>query len=527
MADTDIMAPEAGKPTRRTRGTRRPARSAAHGHNPWLEVPYITRKVPTYDLLDEESLVRIEEAADTILAEIGIEFRDDPVTVEMFRKAGGTVTKLGDATWNIRFDRGLIRALCATAPPRFTQVARNRARSVEIGGDAMIFVPSYGSPFMLEPNGDRRYATLNDFQTLIKLAQSTPWLHHSGGTICEPTDIPVNKRHLDMVYSHVKYSDHAFLGSITAPERAADSIEMCRILFGSDVVDQNCVIMGNFNSTSPLVWDGVTTRGIRTYAEAGQGSIHLPFLLGGAVTPVTMAGSCAQSLAESMVGVALTQLTKPGAPAILAAFLSSLDLRSGSPTFGTPEPALGSLVMGQLARRINLPLRCSGNFSTSKLPDAQSMSQSVMSMMAAVQCGANFILHSAGYLDGLLSMSYEKFVLDSDLCGALHAYLKGLEVSDETLGLDALREGGPGAHMFGTQHTLRHYEHAYYDSALDDYRPWETWDEGGRGDAMSRATTRWQQTIASYEAPPLDDAIDEELLAFIAKRKESMEDAWH
>ena len=514
-------------PTRRSRQARKPARTATHGHNPTLEVPYITRRIPTYDLLDEESLVRIEEAADRILAEIGIEFRDDPETVALFKAAGGEVRVISDNVWNIRFAPGLIRSLCATAPARFTQLARNPARTVEIGGDATVFAPSYGSPFILEPNGDRRYARLDDFQTLVKLAQSSPWLHHSGGTICEPTDIPVNKRHLDMVYSHIRYSDHAFMGSITAPERAADSIEMCRILFGADVVDQNCVILGNFNSTSPLVWDGVTTQGIRTYAAAGQGSIHLPFLLGGAVTPVTMAGSCAQSLAESMVGVALTQLVRPGAPAILAAFLSSLDLRSGSPTFGTPEPALGSLVMGQLARRINLPLRCSGNFATSKLPDAQSMSQSVMSMMAAVQCGANFILHSAGYLDGLLSMSFEKFVLDADLCGALHAYMKGLEVTDETLGLDALMEGGPGAHMFGTAHTLRHYESAYYDSALDDYRPWETWDETGRGDAMSRATTRWKQVIDSYEAPYLDEGIDDGLQDFMARKKASMPDAWY
>jgi len=198
----------------------------------------------------------------------------------------------------------------------------------------------------------RRYGTLEDFENFVKLAQSSPWLHHSGGTICEPTDIPVNKRHLDMVYAHMRYSDRAFLGSITAPERAADSIEMCRVLFGTDFVADNCVIMGNFNSTSPLIWDGISTRGIRIYAEAGQGSILLPFLLGGAVSPVTMPGAIAQSMAESMVGCALTQLVRPGAPAILASFLSSISLRSGSPTFGTPEPALGSLVIGQLARRL-------------------------------------------------------------------------------------------------------------------------------------------------------------------------------
>ena len=378
----------------------------------------------------------------------------------------------------------------------------------------------------MEMGEERRYGTLADFENFVKLGQSSSWLHHSGGTICEPTDIPVNKRHLDMVYAHMRYSDRAFLGSITAPERAADSIEMCRILFGSDFVDENCVIMGNFNSTSPLVWDGVSTRGIRTYAKAGQGAILLPFLLGGAVSPVTMAGSVAQGLAESMVGCALTQLVKPGSPAILASFFSTISLRSGSPTFGTPEPALGSLVMGQLARRLNLPLRCAGNFSTSKLPDAQAMTQSMMSMMSAVHCGANYILHSAGFLDGLLSMSYEKFMLDLDICGALHTYLNGLEVTEETLGIDSLREGGPGEHMFGTAHTMAHYETAYWDSALNDDLPYETWFEQGSDDAMSRANKKWKQVLVDYQAPDMDKALDDQLIDFIARKKASMNDAW-
>ncbi len=512
---------------RRSRANRRPTRSAISGQNPTLEVPYITRRIPTYDLLDDTSLCRIEDAADEILATIGIEFREDPETVERFKTAGGTVTKVGEEAWNITFEPGLIRSLCSTAPKRFTQHARNPANSVDIGGDAMVFAPAYGSPFILDPQGNRRYATIDDFVKLTRLAQSSPWLHHSGGTTCEPTDIPVNKRHLDMVYAHIKHSDRPFLGSITHPDRARDSIAMAEIVFGAEFMEKNCVIMGNFNSTSPLVWDGITTQGITAYAERNQGSIHLPFLLGGAVTPVTMAGSIAQSLAESMVGVALTQLVRPGAPALLATFLSSLDLRSGSPTFGTPEPALGSLVMGQLARRLKLPLRCSGNFSTSKLPDAQAMTQAMFSMKAAVQSGTNFILHSAGFLDGLLSMSFEKFIMDTDVCAAMHAYLKGIEVTEDTLGLDGLREGGPGQHMFGTAHTLRHYETAYWDSALDDYQPWETWHEQGGQDAVARATARWQSQLASHEDPHLDPAIDEALLDYIARKKASMEDAWH
>ncbi len=512
---------------RRQRAGRKPQRSATPGENPTLRVPYITRSLPTYDILDDASLARIEQGADRLLDEIGIEFREDPETVEMFRAAGGRVTEAGEETWNVRFEPGLIRDILKTAPARFTQHARNPANSVEIGGDAMVFAPAYGSPFIMDMDGNRRHATLSDFENLVKLAQSSPWLHHSGGTICEPTDEPVNKRHLDMVYAHIRYSDRPFLGSITAPERAADSIEMCRILFGADFVDNNCVIMGNFNSTSPLVWDGVTTRGIRTYAAAGQGSIHLPFLLGGAVSPVTMPGAVAQSLAESMVGCALTQLTRPGAPTILGSFLSSLSMRSGSPTFGTPEPALGSLVMGQLARRLNLPLRCAGNFSTSKLPDGQAMIQAVMSMMSAVQGGANFILHSAGFLDGLLSMSYEKFVLDTDICSMMHTYLKGLDITDETLAFDALAEGGPGTHMFGTAHTIRHFETAYWDSAINDDTPWETWSEGGREDSLLRANTRWRETLASYEAPAIDPAIDTALRDFIQTRKDSMPDAWY
>ena len=391
----------------------------------------------------------------------------------------------------------------------------------------MVFAPAYGSPFVMDMDQGRRYGTLADFENFVKLAQSSPWLHHSGGTICEPTDIPVNKRHLDMVYAHMRYSDRAFLGSITAPERAADSIEMCRILFGTDFVADNCVIMGNFNSTSPLVWDGISTRGIRAYAEAGQGSILLPFLLGGAVSPVTIPGAVAQSMAESMVGCALTQLVRPGAPAILASFISSISLRSGSPTFGTPEPALGSLVIGQLARRLKLPLRCAGNFSTSKLPDAQAMTQSMMSMMSAVQCGANYILHSAGFLDGLLSMSYEKFMLDSDFCGALHSYLKGFQINDDTLGVEALREGGPGEHMFGTAHTLSHYESAYWDSGLNDDQPYESWSEQGSEDSMLRANRKWKKTLADYQVPPMDEATDEALNDFITRRKASMDDAWY
>ena len=525
MTQTPLAPPTARRS--RSRGRSQSPRSSEPGQNPHLRVPYITRNIPTYDLLSDEALDRIETTAERILAEIGIEVRDDPEAVRLYREAGASVTDVSATAWRVKFEPGMVREILKTAPAEFTQCARNSANNVVIGGKASVFAPSYGSPFIMDIDGKRRYGTIEDFENLVKLGQSSPWLHHSGGTICEPTDVPVNKRHLDMVYAHMRYSDRGFLGSITAPERAADSIEMCRILFGSGFVDNNCVIMGNFNTTSPLVLDGVTTQGIRTYAEAGQASIHLPFLLGGAVSPLTMAGSVAQCLAESMSSCALTQLVRPGAPTVLAGFLSSMSLRTGSPTFGTPEPALGSLVMGQLARRLQLPLRCAGNFSTSKMPDGQAMQQSMMSMMSAIQGGANYILHSAGFLDGLLSMSYEKFVMDTDMCGALHAYMKGMEVDDDALGFDALAQFGPGEHLFSTDHTLRHYETAYWDSALNDDQPWETWSEQGGVDAAQRANARWKKTLAEYEVPHMDEGIDEALKDYIARKKASMPDAWY
>ena len=517
-------------PARRRRprgGTERVRRTGKPGDNPGLRVPYITRRIPTYDLLDEASLVRIEATADRILAELGIELRDDAAAMRLYRTAGAEVSEISANVWSVKFPPGMVREILATAPARFTQHARNPANSVEIGGDSMVFAPAYGSPFVMDLDRGRRYGTLQDFENFIKLAQSSPWFHHSGGTICEPTDVPVNKRHLDMVYAHMRYSDRAFLGSITAAERAADSIEMCRILFGADFIDRNCVIMGNFNTTSPLVLDGVTAAGIRTYAAAGQGSIHLPFLLGGAVSPLTMAGAVAQCLAETMSSAALAQLTRPGAPVVIAGFLTTMNMRSGSPTFGTPEPALGSLVLGQLARRLNLPLRNAGNFATSKMPDGQAMQQAMMSMMSAVQSGANYILHTAGFLDGLLSMSYEKFIMDSDMAGALHAYLKGIEVTDDTLAFEALAEKGPGEHLFGVAHTMRHYETAYWDSGFNDDRTWETWDETGRVDAATRANQRWKEILNDYEAPPLDPGTDEALKEFIARKKASMPDGWY
>ncbi|MEJ7800909.1 MAG: trimethylamine methyltransferase family protein [Ilumatobacter sp.] len=482
---------------------------------------YITRQVMPQDLVSPDGLDLIEQKADQLLAEIGIDINEERDREE-FRAVGASI----DGT-RVRFEPGLVLELAKTAPREFTQHARNPDKSVVIGGNHVVMAPAYGSPFVRDLEGGRRYASLDDFQNFIKLTHATPWLHHSGGTICEPVDVPVNKRHLDMVYSHIKFNDQAFMGSVTIPERARDSVEMARILFGAEFVEGNCVILGNVNVNSPLVWDNAMTGAIRAYSEANQAPVVVPFILGGAMGPVTLAGDIAQAHAETMVGVALGQLIRPGSPVIYGNFLSSMALRSGSPTFGTPEPAIGSLVVGQLARRVGLPLRCAGAFTASKLPDGQAMAESTMSMMSAILCGTNFILHSAGWLEGGLSMGYEKFMMDADFCGSLHRYLQGVSLDDDEFAIDGFHEVGPGKHFFGSQHTLRHYETAFYDAPTADNTSFEQWRDAGESSTEQRAAEQVKQTLAAYQAPPLDAAIDEALCDYIARRKDSMPDMWY
>ncbi len=482
---------------------------------------FITRKVMPQDLIAPDGLDLIEAKADQILAEIGIDINEEQDREE-FRAAGASI----DGT-RVRFEPGLVRELAQTAPREFVQHARNPDKSVVIGGNNVVMAPAYGSPFVRDLAGGRRYASIEDFRNFVKLTYTTPWLHHSGGTICEPVDVPVNKRHFDMVYTHIKYNDQAFMGSVTIPERARDSVEMARILFGRDFLDEHCVILGNVNVNSPLVWDNAMTGAIRAYAEANQAPVIVPFILGGAMGPVTLAGDIAQAHAETLVGVALAQLIRPGCPVIYGNFLSSMALRSGSPTFGTPEPAIGSLVVGQLARRVGLPLRCAGAFTSSKVPDGQAMAESTMSMMSAILCGTNFILHSAGWLEGGLAMGYEKFMMDTDFCGALHRYLEGVSLEADEFAIDGFHEVGPGKHFFGSQHTLRHYETAFYDSTTADNNSFEQWRDAGESTTEQRAAERVAETLANYQAPPLDESIDEALLDYIGRKKASMPDMWY
>ena len=504
------------QPRRKTRRNTARERTAASAP------AFLTRRIPPYELLDDEALSTLEEQAEWLLSEIGIEIRDDPVALELFREAGATID--GE---RLRFDRGHLRSLCQTAPRTFTMHARNPERNLEFGGNHLIFGAAYGSPFVSDLDGGRRYATVGDFQNFVKLTHMSPWLHHQSGTVCEPTDVAVNKRHLDMVYAHLRYGDQPFMGSVTAPERAEDSIAMARIVFGGEFMRDHLVIQGNINVNSPLVYDNTMTAALRTYAAAGQGNVISPFIMGGAMSPVTPPALVAQCHAEVLVGIALTQLVCPGAPVVYGSFLTTMDLKSGAPTFGTPESTLATLAIAQLARRIGIPFRCGGHLTAAKIADAQAMMESTNAMSCGVMAGANFIFQAAGWLESGLTIGYEKFVIDAEQCGALARVIRGLDLDAEQLARDAYLENGIGNAFLGAAHTMRHYRAVNFDASLSDANPFEQWNEEGGHDMQRRAHVRYRQMLADYELPPMDEAVDEALLDFVARRKASMNDSWY
>ncbi|MEY3030228.1 MAG: hypothetical protein RL058_591 [Actinomycetota bacterium] len=518
MTDADTTT-DTGSERAGRRGGGRSARKAARAAASTGADAFITRSLTPLDIVSSEGLELLEHNAETILAEVGVEIRDYPSAIERFRAAGADV----DGT-RVRFPRGLCRSIVtATAPAIYTQHGRNPERNVQIGGDATVFAPNYGSPFVHDLDAGRRYATLADFENFVRLSYMSPYLHHSGGTVCEPVDVPVSKRHLDMVHAHLRYSDKPFMGSVTAGSRAADSVEMARIAFGGDLADRT-VMTSLINASSPLVWDATMLEAAEVYAENNQASIFTPFILSGAMAPVTPAGVAAQTLAEALVGMTFAQLVRPGSPVVFGSFASSMSMQTGAPTFGTPEPAIVLYTVAALARRLNVPFRSGGSLCASKLPDAQAAYESMATLMPTVLGGVNFVLHAAGWLEGGLAIGYEKFILDCDQLGAMHKLVQGLDLSENGQAVDAIRDNEPGNHFLGTAHTLANFESAFYRSTTSDNSSFEQWTEEGGLDAAQRANRMWKEQLASYEPPPLDEAIAEELTEYVERRRGEIPD---
>ncbi|MCJ8334005.1 MAG: trimethylamine methyltransferase family protein [Epibacterium sp.] len=490
--------------------------------NPKVEcAKFIERNIPNFEVLHTEALEIIEDNADAILEEVGVNFVNNPAALDRWRAAGADVQ--GE---RVRIPRGLARTLCETAPASFTQHARNPEKSVVIGGKNLVLAPVYGPPFVRDAQGGRRYGTLEDFQKFVKLAYMSKWLHHSGGTLCEPTDVPVNKRHFDMLLAHMELSDKPFMGSVTAPGRAQDSVDMCGVLFGEEFVQNNTVMTSLTNINSPMTFDDVMMGALEVYAKNNQACIISPFIVGGAMAPVSVAGTLTQVLAEGLAGIAYSQLVRPGAPVIFGAFVSSIDMNSGAPTFGTPEASMVTYGAGQLARRLGVPFRSAGSFCGSKLPDAQAAYETANSLNMGLISGVNFMLHACGWLEGGLVADFEKFVMDADQLGALHGLAKGIAVDETAQAMDAIREVGPGGHYLGCAHTQAHFKSAFWKSELLDYKPFEAWEEDGGRDTRQLASNRVETLLAAYQKPAMDPAIREALSAYVAKRKESMPDSF-
>ena len=521
-------AEPAGK--RRRGGGGAEARRALRKDQGHVQLPYIRRKIAPYEILNEEGLSIIEANADLILQEIGIEIREDAESVELFRKAGATCTALDDPQKvRVRFPKGLPRSIIQkSAPKSFIQHARNPERSVEIGGNSTVFAPVYGPPFVRGLDGERRYGTIEDFRNLVRLAYMAPSLHHSGGTVCEPVDVPVSKRHLDMVHAHIRYSDKPFMGSVTHPMRAEDSVSMAKLVFGEEFVDENCVLINLINVNSPMIYDATMLGALKVYARAGQATIVTPFILSGAMSPVSQAGTLTQVLAEVLAGACLTQLVRPGAPVVFGVFASSMSMLTGAPTFGTPEPSMVIFGAAQLARRLGIPFRSGGSLCASKLPDAQAAYESAQTLIPTLMAGTHFVLHAAGWLEGGLVSSFDKFIMDVDQCAMMQRFADGIDLSENGQALDAIREvrGSNQTHFLGSAHTRANFETAFYRSIVANNDSYEQWLAEGQKRTEDKAHKVAEKWLKEYEAPALDQGIEAALGEFIARKKAMLPDAF-
>ncbi|MEI8702963.1 trimethylamine methyltransferase family protein [Mesorhizobium sp. ISC15] len=475
--------------------------------------PPMERGLPYMDLLSPDELLRLHNYSMQILEEIGIEFRDDEA-IELWRAAGA-----GVIDQRVRIDRNHLLELVAKAPEYITVHARNPAKTVTLGGRKTIFTPAYGSPNVLDLEGKRRNSTIADFVNFAKLAYHAPAMHMTGGVLCEPMDIAVPKRHLHMNYSLIRYSDKPFMGAVTSRERAEDTVSMAKIVFGDDFVHNNTVMVSIANCNSPLVWDATMLDSVKVYAASNQAILFTPFVLAGASTPASTLAAVAQLNAEALAGIAFAQLVRPGAPSIYGQWLATVSMKSGAPMAGTPEICHMNMLVGQLARHYKLPWRCSGMCTSSKLVDAQAGYEAARNMYGVLMAGANFVLSTAGYLEGALTQSYSKFMLDAEQMVMFYKLGQGLVKSELDETLDAIRQSEPGSHYLGTEHTLKNFEQAFFVPDLMNHDSYEQWTFAGAKDADTRGRDAAERALREYQAPPLDEAIDEELLDFMKRRE--------
>jgi trimethylamine--corrinoid protein Co-methyltransferase len=475
-------------------------------------------KMPRYEILSADAIAVLDRGWRRIVSEIGIQFAK-PEAVELFAKAGQKVD--GEVVY---LDPDFVLEQVAKAPREFDMQARNPANNVHIGGDQMVFGAVYGCPFIRE--GDvRRDATLQDFRNLVSLSQAFPELDSAGGVICEPNDAPLDSRHLDMTYALATLTDKIYMGNVVSGPNAVDTIAMTSILFGGrDVIERTPALVSLINCNSPLRWDDRMLDALFEYCAAGQPCVMTPFLLMGAMSPVTIPAALTQQLAEALSGIALTQLIRPGCPVIFGSFLSNIDMQSGSPSFGTPESALGLLCTGQLARHYGLPFRTGGGLNSSQVPDAQAAYEALMTLLPTFLAGTNFVMHAAGWLEGGLVSCYEKFIIDIELLRMLRVEFTPLEIDEASLAFGAHEEVGHGGHFLGAAHTMERFRECFYRPLLSSTSNFDRWLRLGAKDTAARAGEIYKAKLEAFEPPPLDDAIRAELDDFVVRRRRELGD---
>jgi trimethylamine--corrinoid protein Co-methyltransferase len=498
--------------------TSRQQRRQQRQESPLLKQAFrlVQHPLPPYEFMGQAHIERLHEASLHILEEVGLDFLDDEV-LTIWERAGAKVDRSQQHVW---LDRGLIMEAIASAPQTFTWRARNPAHTVIIGGNHIAFGPCGGMAYVLDENG-RRPGTMADLEKFIKLSQICSVLHFASWEQVAPQDIPSSTRHLHRLYAGFTLSDKAMMEAAHGRIITADCVEMARIVFGD--LDGDPVIGDVINVNSPLRFDDRMLGGLLTYARAGQVTFITPFILAGAMSPVTMAAALAQQNAEALAGIALTQLVKPGAPVIYGGFTTNIDMKSGSPAFGTPEGAWALLVGAQLARFYKLPYRGNGSLTNAKTADAQAAYETMWNLWPAVQAHTNLVMHAVGWLDGGLSSSFEKFIIDVENLAMMCHFLDGFDIDEESLALDMIQEVGPGGHHFGTAHTLARYEGAFHETAVADRLGYEAWVAAGKQDTQQRARGVWQEMLQAYERPLLDTAVDEALAAFVTRREQELE----
>ena len=509
MTAIETTTDDAPRARRGGRGKRREIRTA----HDFTMLPALERKLPLTEPLDPEQVEKIDAASMDILEEVGVIFRDE-IALEDWRKAGADVR--GE---RVHLDRGLVRELIATIPESFTYLARDPAKSLPFGKGHSIFVPMTGAPYLRDLDDVRRGPTLDDLATFHKLSHMLPAIHSSAHHIVEPMDHVVAHRHLRITYSSMKHSDKTFMGMTTSPRNAEDVIEMCAILFGEDVMEQNPVVTGNCNGNSPLVWDETMLGAMRAFCRKNQPVLCSPFVLGGANTPASVAPTVAQLNAEALSALAYTQVVRKGCPAIYGHYLSTVSMKSGAPMAGTPEISLMNFMIGQMARYYRVPWRTSNTLGGAKTFDAQAGYESATTLMAVMLSGANYIWHSAGWNEAGMHCSIAKFVVDAEQCAMAYRMAEGIRWDDFDEALAAVRDIGPGGHYLGHPHTQANFQRAYFMPELFDNNSIEQWIADGSKEITQRALEHARALLDAYEEPRLDDGVDEALRDYIARRE--------